>query len=186
MRSRPDDDEQLIIQAQEGSADAFGMLYDRYSRTIYRYIASHIDSRLDAEDLTEEIFMRAWNALPKYDERGLPFSAFLFRSARNSLIDYYRQKKVVQALGDYDIESTLEDPQEVINSRLEDENLREKLSLLRDDYRTVLALRFLSGLTPDETAVMMERSIGAIRVLQHRALSALKELIEKSEHEKPG
>ena len=186
MRSRPEDDEQLITAAKQGSAEAFGKLYERYCQTIYRYIASHIASQQDAEDLTEEIFLRAWNALPHYNERGLPFSAFLFRSARNSLIDFYRQNRVVQSLGEFDIETSAEDPQEVIHTKLANEDLRAKIAQLREDYQTVLALRFLSGLTPDETAAMMERSVGAVRVLQHRALTALKDLIEQSQHEQPG
>jgi len=88
MPSRQFDDEQFIKQVKNGDAEAFGKLYDQYAEVIFRYVYSHLENRLDAEDLTEEIFLRAWRALPKYDERGLPFSAFLFRIARNSLIDY--------------------------------------------------------------------------------------------------
>lgn len=179
MPNRQFDDEQIIIKVKNGDVEAFGMLYDQYAEMIFRYIYSHLDNRLDAEDLTEEIFLRAWKALPKYDERGLPFSAFLFRVARNSLIDYYRQKKIVHSIDDIEIESHAPGLEDLIETQMANKDLRETLGELREDYRSVLVLRFLSGLSPEETAQTMQRSIGAVRVLQHRALSALKALLER-------
>lgn len=179
MPSRLFDDEQVIKQVKDGDAEAFGLLYDQYSEVIFRYVYSHLENRLDAEDLTEEIFLRAWRALPKYDERGLPFSAFLFRIARNSLIDYYRQRKVVQSIDDIEIQSREAGPEELVDGRIENSDLRKTIAELREDYRNVLIFRFLSGLSPEETAQVMQRSVGAVRVLQHRALSALKDLMER-------
>jgi RNA polymerase sigma-70 factor, ECF subfamily len=179
MPDRQFDDEQVIQQVKDGDAEAFGMLYEQYAEVIFRYVYSHLDGRLDAEDLTEEIFLRAWRALPKYDERGLPFSAFLFRIARNSLIDYYRQRKVVQSIEDIELQTREAGPEEVVESRIENGGLRETIGKLREDYRNVLIFRFLSGLSPEETAQVMQRSVGAVRVLQHRALTALKDLMER-------
>jgi RNA polymerase sigma-70 factor, ECF subfamily len=179
MPSRTFDDEQIIKQVKNGDAEAYGMLYEQYAEVIFRYVYSHLDNRLDAEDLTEEIFLRAWRALPKYDERGLPFSAFLFRIARNSLIDYYRQRKAVQSIEDIELQSREMGPEETVDVRIEDRNLRDTIAKLREDYRNVLIFRFLSGLSPEETAQVMQRSVGAVRVLQHRALSALKDLMER-------
>lgn len=179
MPGRQFDDEQVINKVKDGDAEAFGVLYDQYAELIFRYVYSHLDNRLDAEDLTEEIFLRAWRALPKYDERGLPFSAFLFRIARNSLIDYYRQRKVVQSIDDVEIQSHEAGPEEAVDTRIENSDLKQRIAELREDYRNVLIFRFLSGLSPEETAQVMQRSVGAVRVLQHRALSALKELMER-------
>lgn len=179
MPERQFHDEQVIKQVKNGDAEAFGMLYEQYAEVIFRYVYSHLENRLDAEDLTEEIFLRAWRALPKYDERGLPFSAFLFRIARNSLIDYYRQHKIVQSIDDIEMQSHEAGPEEVVDSSIESHDLRETISELREDYRNVLIFRFLSGLSPEETAQVMQRSVGAVRVLQHRALSALKDLLER-------
>jgi RNA polymerase sigma-70 factor (ECF subfamily) len=179
MQSRSHDDEQLINQVKNGDAEAFGLLYEQYAEMIFRYVYSHLDNRLDAEDLTEEIFLRAWRALPKYDERGLPFSAFLFRIARNSLIDYYRQHKAVQSIDDLELQSHEIGPEEAVTANIENHDLRKTIAALREDYRNVLVFRFLSGLSPDETAQLMQRSVGAVRVLQHRALSALKDLLER-------
>jgi len=182
MPERQFDDEQVIQQVKNGDAEAYGVLYDQYAEVIFRYVYSHLEGRLDAEDLTEEIFLRAWRALPKYDERGLPFSAFLFRIARNSLIDYYRQRKVVQSIEDVELQSHEPGPEETVEVQIENRNLRETIARLREDYRNVLIFRFLSGLSPEETAQVMQRSVGAVRVLQHRALSALKDLMERGSH----
>jgi RNA polymerase sigma-70 factor, ECF subfamily len=179
MPSRQFDDEQIIKQVKSGDTDSFGILYDQYSEVIFRYVYSHLENRLDAEDLTEEIFLRAWRALPKYDERGLPFSAFLFRIARNSLIDFYRQRKIVQSIDDIEVQSHEAGPEEVVELQFANNDLRKNIAELREDYRNVIIFRFLSGLSPEETAQVMQRSVGAIRVLQHRALSALKELMER-------
>lgn len=179
MPGRPFDDEQVIKQVKNGDAEGFGILYEQYADVIFRYVYSHLENRLDAEDLTEEIFIRAWRALPKYDERGLPFSAFLFRIARNSLIDYYRQRKVVSSLEDIEVQSHEAGPEEAVDINIENHDLRKTIAELREDYRNVLIFRFLSGLSPEETAQVMQRSVGAVRVLQHRALSALKDLLER-------
>ncbi len=179
MPERQFDDEQVIKQVKNGDAEAYGMLYEQYAEVIFRYVYSHLEGRLDAEDLTEEIFLRAWRALPKYDERGLPFSAFLFRIARNSLIDYYRQHKNIQSIDEMELQSHEAGPEELVDSHIENHQLRDTIAKLREDYRNVLIFRFLSGLSPEETAQVMQRSVGAVRVLQHRALSALKDLMER-------
>lgn len=179
MPSRQYDDEHLIKQVKNGDAEAFGVLYEQYAEIIFRYVYAHLENRLDAEDLNEEIFLRAWRALPKYDERGLPFSAFLFRVARNSLIDYYRQRKIVQSIDDIEMQSHDPGPEEVVDLTIDNHDLKKTIAGLREDYRNVLIFRFLSGLSPEETAKMMQRSVGAVRVLQHRALSALKEVLER-------
>ena len=183
MRSRQNDDEQIILDAKYGSTESFGLLYERYAESIYRFIFSHLDNRQDAEDLTEDIFFRAWKALSTYDERGLPFSAFLFQVARNTLIDFYRQHRTLQPIDEIEIQSGDIGPEQMVYNKQENEGLVQCLGKLREDYRTVLILRFLSGLTIEETADAMRRSEGAVRVLQHRALSALKEVVEKGEHE---
>lgn len=173
------DDVELIKQVKNGDTEAFGVLYEQYADVIFRYVYSHLDARVEAEDLTEDIFLRAWKALPKYDERGLPFSAFLFRIARNSLIDYYRQRKIVHSIDDIEIQSHEAGLEETVELNIENRDLKKSLDGLREDYRNVLIFRFLSGLSPEETAEMMQRSVGAIRVLQHRALSALKDVLER-------
>jgi RNA polymerase sigma-70 factor (ECF subfamily) len=80
------DDDELIECAREGAAEAFGELYERYARTIFSFIYERVEDQTHAEDLTEEVFLRAWDSMPRYDKQELGFSAFLLRIARNTLI----------------------------------------------------------------------------------------------------
>jgi len=177
------DDIQLLKIAQEGDTEAFGELYERYAARVFRFLYSHMDNRLDAEDLTEDVFLRAWKSLPNYREQGVPFLAFLFRVARNALIDHYRRAagtKQDVSLEDLPLHDRAPGPVEVVMANLEHSKLRQTLDQLREDYRTVLVLRFLGELSPEETAQAMGRSSGAVRVLQHRALAALRTIMDSA------
>jgi RNA polymerase sigma-70 factor (ECF subfamily) len=184
MPARLGKDQELIKKAQRGDQLAFGELYECHAPVIFRYLFSHLDSRMDAEDLTGEVFLKAWHSLPKYNERGVPFLAFLFRIARNVLVDHYRQSnrqdsKSPDEMERYNHESSPE-LGEVVGARMEHQHILKVLSRLRPDYQSVLSLRFISELSPEETAQVMERSVGAIRVLQHRALAALRQEMDKA------
>lgn len=182
---RPGDDRQeldteLVKLAQEGDTDAFGQLYERYSPAVFRFLFSHIDNRLDAEDLTEDVFIRIWRSLPGYRHQGIPFVAYVFRVARNRLIDYYRRSKRNKdqvSLDDIVIGDHQADPGDIVDNGLEHQEIQALLGDLRDDYRMVLTLRFMGDLSPDETAEVMGRTSGAVRVLQHRALAALRKML---------
>jgi RNA polymerase sigma-70 factor (ECF subfamily) len=179
MPARLDKDHELIKKAQRGDTHAFGDLYECYAPVIFRYMFAHLDSQMDAEDLTGEVFLKAWQSLPKYTERGVPFLAFLFRIARNILVDYYRQSHRLESkspdeLDEYRDVAKLE-PVDQIGNQMEHQHILRVLSRLRPDYQSVLTLRFISELSPEETAQVMDRSVGAIRVLQHRALIALRQ-----------
>ncbi|MEJ2353793.1 MAG: RNA polymerase sigma factor [Anaerolineales bacterium] len=174
------DDVQLIVLAKDGEADAFGELYERYVQTIFRFVYVRLDDRRDAEDLTEEVFLRVWQSLPNYREQGVPFLAFLFRLARNAVIDFYRSSKSSahqESIEDNPLQDLRSDPGEQAITNLEHQELRRILDTMREDYRMVLVLRFLSELSPEETAQVMGRSTGAERVLQHRALAALRSIL---------
>jgi RNA polymerase sigma-70 factor (ECF subfamily) len=183
------DDIQLLKIAQEGNTEAFGAIYERYAEKVFRYLNAHLGNGLDAEDLTEEVFIRVWRSLPDYRERGTPFLSFVFRVARNALIDHYRRER--RAVGQLSSdEVTVADhkpgPVEIVSQQMEREELREALEGLREDYRNVLVLRFLSDLDPEDTALAMGRSAGAVRVLQHRALAALRVRLEKMRGKRDG
>ena len=175
------DDILLLKAAIDGDPDAFGELYERNAAVIFRYLYAHLGNRLDAEDLTEDVFMRVWRSLPSYREYGVPFLAYLFRVARHALIDQYRksgQKKQQVSTEDVLLLDHQPGPAEVVFANLEQDQIHGALRKLNDDYRTVLVLRFLSDLSTEETAQAMGRSPGAVRVLQHRALGALRSLLE--------
>lgn len=177
------EDARLVKQAKQGELSAFGELYDQYADAVFRFLYARVNTRMDAEDLTSEVFLRAWRSLSRYRHQGHAFSAYLFQIARNLLIDYYRRSDRVEAISEGEMRR-LEDedagPSAKVVQQLEHEKLRETLGQLREDYRTVLMLRFVSGFSSRETAEAMERSSGAVRVLQHRALAALRDLLEQS------
>ena len=185
MPEQPEsNDVQLIQCAQSGDAQAFGELYERYAPRVFRYLYAHLDNRLDAEDLTEEVFLRVWKTLGGYTEQGVPFLAFLFRVARNALIDHYRRSAKSEqeaSIEDLHLRDHEPGPVDAVTAILEHQQLRQVMQQLREDYRTVLALRFLSELSPEETARAMGRSAGAVRVLQHRALAALRSMMESGQ-----
>lgn len=176
---------QLIEQAQAGNAEAFGQLYEQYAAVIFRYVFAHVDNRLDAEDLTEDVFLRAWRSIAKYRQQDVPFLAFMFRIARNAVIDHHRSSRRSQQFvssldedrPDQEIKDMRPDPSDAALDNLAHQEMRRLLEQLHDDYRTVILLRFFSGLSPEETAEVMEKSPGAVRVMQHRALTALRKLL---------
>jgi RNA polymerase sigma-70 factor (ECF subfamily) len=175
------EDSELIRIAQEGESEAFGELYQRNAQIVFRFIYANLNNRLDAEDLTEEVFLRAWRSLSKYRQKGVPFLAYLFKIARNVLIDFYRRAGRSgghMSIEEKQITDFKPDPGETAILNIEHQEVRQTLTQLREDYRTVLVLRFLSGLSPTETGQVMGRTPGAVRILQHRALSALRSLLE--------
>lgn len=178
---RDKEDNELLALAKQGQSEAFSELYLRFAPPIFRFLFSHLDDRLDAEDLTEEVFLRLWRFLPQFQDQGVPILAFLFKIARNALIDFYRRSGRAgghMSIEEHPIPALQFDPGESALASLEHQEVRQTLNQLREDYRMVLALRFLSGLTPEETGEVMGRTPGAVRILQHRALSALRNLLE--------
>ena len=174
------DDDTLLNRAKEGDHDAFGELYERHLTAVYRFLYARLDNRMDAEDFSEEVFLRAWNSMAKYSERGIPFRAFLLIVARNVLIDHYRRNgRAPQrvSIEDMQISDLAPDPGEISSTNSKHQELRRALEGLRDDYQEVLVHRFLNDLSPNETAKVMKRSTGAVRVLQHRALAAVRKAL---------
>jgi RNA polymerase sigma-70 factor (ECF subfamily) len=185
----PEVENGLLEKARRGDAEAFGALYEAYAPAVFRFLFSHLDDRLDAEDLTEEVFLRVWQSLPRYQPRGLPFASFLFRAARNGLYDHYRQagrRGYEQRIEDHDDDrrdlpaGEDSDPAHALHVAHERDRLRSRLQHLGEDQRLVVSLRFLAGLSYEETALALGKSEGAVRVIQHRALTALKKLLEES------
>jgi RNA polymerase sigma-70 factor (ECF subfamily) len=175
------EESRLVKQAQEGDLEAFGLLYERFAPQAYRFIYAHLGNQQDAEDLVEEVFLRVWRSLPQYKERGTPFRAFVMRVARNAVIDRYRSASRMEqplALEDNVPVDTNPNPEEAALKRQEVEEVRRVIFQLPKDYRTVVSLRFLANLSPEETALVMGKSPGAVRVMQHRALEALRKLLK--------
>jgi RNA polymerase sigma-70 factor (ECF subfamily) len=153
----------LVSQAIDGDADAFGVLYLDHLDAIYRYIYYRVADEQLAEDLTEEVFVRAWTALPKYEPQGYRFTSWLYRIARNLVVDHYRL------------------PEDQLADHQDYESLANAIKQLGDDEQQVIVLRFMEGLSHREVAEVIGKSEGASRVIQHRALEALVGLMETNE-----
>ena len=167
--------ERLVGEARAGDAWAFGELFDHFHLPVYRYVASRVRHPSDAEDLTQLVFVKALEALPRYETRGIPFGGWLFRLARNAVIDHVRTSHEHADLAQsVERAGTDAGPDELAVNRQEIEAVRSALSALTDDQRDVIALRFFAGLSAREAADAMGKQEGTIRGLQFRAIAALR------------
>jgi RNA polymerase sigma-70 factor (ECF subfamily) len=176
------DDAELIIRAKDGELDAFGELYTRHIGPIYRYIRLRVSDEQIAEDLAEDVFLRAFKAIGTYKERGLPFSAFLFRITRNLLVDHYRTGDRESSLETADDMASLAPAlDEVLIMQDRVHAIQKAFPSLPEDYQEVIRLRVLLTMPTPSVAALMDRSEGAVRVLLHRALTALRERVIENE-----
>ncbi len=167
--------ERLVLDAQRGDPWAFGRIFDEYHEPVYRFIASRVGRPSDAEDLTQTVFVKALEALPRYEVRGVPFGGWLFRLARNTVIDHLRTRREhVDLDAAIDRQADEAGPDEVAGTRQDLDAVARALSGLTDEQRTVIELRFFAGLSSRETAEAMGKQEGTIRGLQFRAIAALR------------
>tara|TARA_Y100000590_G_scaffold454463_1_gene601330 strand:- start:69 stop:626 length:558 start_codon:yes stop_codon:yes gene_type:complete len=172
----PKDDAILVENAQR-NPEEFGVIYERYVHKIYTYIYYRTGNVHDAEDLTTTVFMQAMNHLPRYTNRGLPFSAWLYRIAHNLVSNWYRDQKRRE---DANIESKKltsnpkDNPDSVTVTNEETEMLLEAIRSLPADRQELLILKFVERLSNKEIGKMMRRSEGAIKSLYHRTLMTLR------------
>ncbi|NPA27398.1 MAG: sigma-70 family RNA polymerase sigma factor [Chloroflexi bacterium] len=184
---RPDtlSDAELLERARQGDQDAFRVLYQRYARRVYGFLRAYTGDPELADELVNDVFLRVWKALPKYREQQ-QFLAWLFRIARNAAVDKFRRQKRRAWLGldallpGEDVDTTTPHPETAALTQEEYQRLDEALQQLPETYRTVLVLRFLEGLTTAEIAQVLGRSENAVRVLQHRALKALRTKLQNA------
>ncbi len=175
-------EEKIIEAARRGDSGSFDELYSHYVPPIYRFIYMKVTHREEAEDLTHDVFMSAWQNLHRYRIEGFPFSSWLYQIARNRVIDYYRLKRTAVSLDDakarlVKAESFVE---EGIDRELSVDRVKRTLENLTNDQQDVIIMKFIEDLSNTEIAAALEKSEGAIRLIQHRALNELKRLISKS------
>ena len=167
--------DRLVADAKRGNPEAFGHLFDAYAGPIHRFIASRVRSPSDAEDLTQLVFVKALEALPRYEARGIPFGGWLFRLARNAIIDQIRTRRDHLSLVVAVTRETEDAGPEAIAALHDDfDKVARALQNLTDDQREVIELRFFAGLSVLEAAVAMGRQEGTIRGLQFRAIASLR------------
>jgi RNA polymerase sigma-70 factor (ECF subfamily) len=167
--------DRLVAEAQRGDPEAFGRIFDAYVGPIHRFIASRVNRPSDAEDLTQLVFVKALEALPRYEARGIPFGGWLFRLARNAIIDQVRTRRDHLSLVAAVTRETEDAGPEAMASLRDDlDQVARALIELTDDQREVIELRFFAGLSVHETADAIGRQDGTVRGLQFRALAALR------------
>jgi RNA polymerase sigma-70 factor (ECF subfamily) len=176
------DEPQLVRNAKAGNSESFGQLYDAYLERIYRFVYFRVEDQQTAEDITSQVFLKAWENLGRFQIGGTPFLAWLYTIAHNAVIDHYRTRKVTAALEDV----RLSDPghaeavENGIDSAVEMGSIKTALLTLTDDQRQVLLLKFIDEMSNEEIARHLGKREGAIRALQMRGLKALaKRLAEK-------
>lgn len=164
-----------VARAKEGDRDALRFLYVSYSDNIYGYVRSIIHDEHEAEDVTQHVFAKLMTTLVKYDDRGVPFFAWLLRLARNVAIDHLRANRLIPSEDVFDPDvgggPDLEQPHMV----------QAALDTLPGEQRQVVILRHVVGLTPGEIADRMGRSEGSVHGLHHRGRRALRREFERLE-----
>lgn len=185
-RTPPDSakDESGLIARAKADQDAFGELYQRYVERIYRYIYYRTGSEADAEDLTARTFMRAWEHIGNYDDRGLPFSAWLYRIAHNLVANWHRDRsrRQIISLEDLGQWQLNEEGPELRAVLAEDKAMLQRaISRLPADRQELLVLKFVDRLSNADIGAIMGRSEGAVKSLYHRTLLSLREDIGPQE-----
>jgi len=172
---RANDDTPLVLRAIQKDQEAFGELYDRHVVRVYRHIYYMVGNAAEAEDLTAQTFLRAWEAIERYQVRGAPFVSWLLRIAHNLGVSHLRSKRESSQLHDGIVDEKMRrDPESAYQQTAEEELVREAILKLREEQRQVIILRFIEDLDYREVAEIIGKSVAAIRVIQHRALNALR------------
>ena len=175
------DEIQIVQRAQAGDRDAFAALHDRYWQAIYTYVYYRVDDQDAADDLTAEVFVRMVEKIDKYRPRGKPFVAWLYTIARNLLTDYYRRRgRDAETLPLEDLPlASPSNPSDAAENHLAAECLGRAIRQLTEDQRLVVIGKFIEGRSNAEIARILEKTEGSVKSLQHRALAALRRVIER-------
>jgi RNA polymerase sigma-70 factor (ECF subfamily) len=176
--------DRYVRRAVKGDTEAFGQIYDIYADRIYGFVKSRVRNAHDAEDITETVFLKAFEAIQSYDRRGLPFGAWLFRIARNATVDHVRrQGRTPDPVEDLEAEVGPDDTRvdEEAIAAADAEIVREAVSSLTTEQAEVITCRFLFDMDIRSTARTLDRTEGAVKALQHRALKNLARMLEKKD-----
>jgi len=174
------DESALVQRAVRHDAEAFGRLYDMHVDRVYRHIYYRVGNEHDAEDLTQQVFLRAWQAIHRYKKTTSPFVAWLMTISHNLVVDFYRTRKdktylEAEVLADGPASS----PEHVAETSFEQQRLRKAILQLGGDEQQVVILRFIEGFEFAEIASVMKKKEGNVRVILHRALAKLRDVLEE-------
>ena len=185
----PDEERSLVDRARAGETEAMGRLYDEYAGRLYRYCLARVGDETEAEDLTEDIFLRVLGGIEGFEwragDRGqhVPFGAWLFRIARNEVASFRRRAASRPAAGELpeELRDGARGPQELAEARLTIEEVFRAVRELPEAQREVILLRFASGLSVAETAAALGKNQPNVKVLQHKGVQRLRLLLAPPE-----
>ncbi|MFA4872407.1 MAG: RNA polymerase sigma factor [Patescibacteria group bacterium] len=183
-----DASDSLIERIRQGDREALGEMYDTFAPSLYRYISFRIAHTQDREDILSSVFLRVFESIAK-GKMITNIRAFLYQSTRNAIIDYYRESSRSSSVIIEWNEELLQDEQsltpllhseQLIDTAIQNRIIAKELGNLKEEYRELLSLRYIEDLEIDEIAAIMQKSHIAVRVTLHRALKALKKLVEST------
>jgi RNA polymerase sigma-70 factor, ECF subfamily len=176
-----DETDEVLVQRARTEPAAFGVLYERHLSSIYGYVYRRTGNTAEAEDLTAKVFYRALDHLDRYEPRGVPFTAWLFRIAHNLVVNWYRdnqrRRTIALDIAEPMLESSPEEPNRIAEEKEERTLLMTAVRRLSDDRQRLLVLKFASDLSNAEIGAIMGRSEGAIKALLHRTMESLRRML---------
>ena len=176
MSDQQRNDERELVERAKRDAREFGALYDRHFQQIYRFVYSRVREQTAAEDVTSEIFMKALKAMPRYQDTGRPFAAWLYQISVNAIADRYRTLRPAQPLDDFhDLSVAGPALEDLASHRDEIRRIWALVEGLPIQQRTALVLKFQEDMKIEDIAVVMGKSAGAVKLLIHRGVSRLRE-----------
>ena len=172
--------ENLVTQAISGDVEAFGELYTNHVTKIYRYVYYNVHDKEHAEDITQEVFLKAWKAIGSCRGKEKTFSSWLYRIAHNLIIDKLR-KSQKQSSREAELPEDIRDTSDRMEISLEQRDLLKVIDVLSPNQRQVIVMKFIEEMDNREIAETMGKSTGAIRILQMRALETLRKTLGKEQ-----
>ncbi|MBI5254543.1 RNA polymerase sigma factor [Candidatus Falkowbacteria bacterium] len=177
----------FVLQVQyRKDPDAFAKLYDLYIEKIFRFVLFKVSRQEDAEDISADVFLKAWKYIKESEKKVSNFKAFIYQVARNCVIDFYREKNRTfeKANEDQELIEDARDQKDLaqqVENKIEIAAVENYLNKLKEEYREIILLRHVEGFNIKEIAQILGKKSGAIRVLLHRAMKALKEIANENE-----
>jgi len=177
------DEKELVERAQHHDQEAFAQLYEEHFDKIYRYVTLKIGNKTEAEDMTQQVFLKALQSISSFKWKGIPFSAWLFRIAHNQVVDYFRKKKRTDVPLDESLATNDKNPQLIVEQKLDTEQLLSATKQLTEAQREVISLRFAGELSIAQVAKTIGKSQGAVKALQHSGVVALRKILQVTEND---
>jgi RNA polymerase sigma-70 factor, ECF subfamily len=172
----------LVKQSQSGDQAAFAALYDEFAQRLYAYIRIKVADTEKAEDILQEVFLKAWQGCRNLQTKDLNFSAWLYKVAANTINDFYRRtyrEPQTVSIDEAQNVASIDDPAINASRGLEKRVIEQTLDQLPSHYKEVIELRFLQDFSIADTAEIMGRNSVTVRVWQHRAIKQLEELFKQ-------